>query len=122
MIKTHILALMQFWIALGATSGFVSTESQRHMICVVNLKTPVNVKLGTFMSRARYKGFIPICIASATDKQDCLILGCFVEFYCADDFFPDLVPIPLIAFERIKWCSTTGHKHAFLYKETASLL
>ena len=66
------------------------------------------------------KGLIPICVARATDKQDSLI--CLMEFYCVDDFFPDLVLIPLTAFEHIKWHCTTGNQHAFLYKENESLL
>ena len=90
------------------------------MICVVNLKTPVKVKLGTSTSHARFKGLIPICIAGASDKQDCLI--CLMEFYCVDNFFPDLMLIPLNAFEQIQWCSATGVQHAFLYKESKSLL
>jgi len=81
------------------------------MIRVVNLKTPVNVKLGTSTSHARFKGLIPICIASASDKQDCLI--CLMEFCCVDNFFPDLLLIPLNAFEQTQWCSTTGVQHAF---------
>ena len=44
----------------GATSGFVPASWQEHMINVVNLKTPVKVKLGTSTSYARSKGLIPI--------------------------------------------------------------
>jgi len=44
-----------------------------------------------------------------------------MEFYCVDNFFPDLLLIPLNAFEQIQWCSTTGVQHAFLYKESKSL-
>ena len=104
----------------GATSGFVPASWQEHMINVVNLKTPVKVKLGTSTSFARSSGFIPLCIASASNKQDCLI--CLMEFYCVDNFFPDLMLIPLNAFEQIQWCSATGVQHAFLYKESKSLL
>ena len=103
----------------GATSGFAPTSWLKHMLCVVNLKTPVKVKLGTSTSYARSKGLIPICIASASDKQGCLI--CLMEFYCVDNFFPDLLLIPLNAFEQIQWCSTTGVQHAFLYRESKSL-
>ena len=101
------------------SSGFVPASWQKHMICVVNLKTPVKVKLGTSTSLAHSKGFIPLCIASASDKQDCLV--CLMEFYCVDNFFPDLMLIPLNAFEQIQWCSATGVQHAFLYKESKSL-
>ena len=36
----------------GATSGFAPTRNQKHMIRVLNLKTPVKVKLGTSISYA----------------------------------------------------------------------
>jgi len=46
-----------------------------------------------------------------------------MELYCfADNFFPYLLLIPLNAFEQIQWCSTTSDQHAFLYKESKSLL
>ena len=45
-----------------------------------------------------------------------------MEFYCADNFFPDLLLIPLNAFEQIQWCSTTGDQQALLYKESKSSL
>ena len=38
----------------GATSGFAPTGWLQHMTRVVNLKTPVQVKLGTSMSLARF--------------------------------------------------------------------
>ena len=44
-----------------------------------------------------------------------------MEFYCADNFFPDLLLIPLNALEQIKWCSTTGAQHALLYRDNDSL-
>ena len=63
----------------GATSGFAPTRWQKYMIRVVNLKTPVKVKLGTSASYARSKGLIPNCIASAADKQE--PLGISTRFY-----------------------------------------
>ena len=83
----------------GAASGFAPTGWLQHITRVVNIKTPVKVKLGTSISSARSKGLIPICIANAADKQDCLV--CSMEFYCADNFFPDLLLIPLSGLSKL---------------------
>ena len=81
------------------------------MTRVVKLKTPVKVKLGTSISFARSKGPIPICIANAADKQDCLV--CFVEFRCADNFFPDLLLIPLNGLSKLGGAAPLMHSTRF---------